>query len=69
MYSFQANIGSRGYHVDKDIEWKLIYVNHLITVSKEINATSMNMTLTVAKLIFNAETKNQIGPVTVGHIP
>ena len=41
MYSFQANIGSRGYHVDKDIEWKLIYVNHLITVSKEINATSM----------------------------
>ena len=41
MYSFKANIGSRGYHVDKDIEWKLIYVNHLITASKEINATSM----------------------------
>ena len=41
MNSFQANVVSRGYHVYKDSEWKPIYVNQLITVSKEINATSM----------------------------
>ena len=41
MYCFQANVGSRDYHLCKDTEWKPIYLNQLITVSKEINATPM----------------------------
>ena len=52
MYSFQANVGSRGYHVYKDTEWKPIYVNQLITVSKKkkIMQRRCNMILNAAEL-------------------
>ena len=32
MYSFQVNVGSRGYHVYKDTEWKPITVSKLINL-------------------------------------
>ena len=32
MYSFQANVGSRGYHVYKNTEWKPTFVNQLMTI-------------------------------------
>ena len=52
MYSFQANVGSRGYHVYKDTEWKPIYVNQLIIVSKKkiIMQRRWNMILNAAEL-------------------
>ena len=52
MYSFQANVGSRDYHVYKDTEWKPIYVNQLIIVSKKkiIMQRRWNMILNAAEL-------------------
>lgn len=64
MYSFQASIGSRAYQVHKDTKWKPIYVNQLIAVSREINATLMQHSPYCCRI-----TRHKIGPVTVGHIP
>ena len=59
MYSFSAEVGSRGYHVYSNTSWNQIYVNQAVVVHKEKNIVSLQIDPYCCV----------IGPVTVGHIP
>ena len=43
MYSFSAEVGSRGYHVYRNTSWNQIYVNHAVAVHKEKNIVSLQI--------------------------
>ena len=54
MYSFQANVGNRSYHVYKDTEWKPVQINQLL-FRKNLMQHRCNI--------------DKIGLATVVHIP
>ena len=67
MYSFSADVRSRGYHVYRNTSWNQIYVNQAVAVHKEKNIVSLQIdpyccAITITRV-------DKIGPVTVGHIP
>ena len=66
MYSFSAEVGSRGYHVYRNTSWNQIYVNQAVVVHKE-NIVSLQIDLYCCAIMIIRVDK--IGPVTVGHIP
>ena len=67
MYSFSAEVGSRGYHVYRNTSWNQIYVNQAVVVHKEKNIVSLQIDpYFCAKTISRMD---KIDPATVGHIP
>ena len=67
MYSFSAEVGSRGFHVYRNTSWNQIYVNQAVVVHKEKNIVSLQIdpyccAITITRI-------DKIGPVTIGHIP
>ena len=67
MYSFSAEVGSRGYHFYRNTSWNQIYVNKAVAVHKEKNIVSLQIdpyccAITITRV-------DKIGPVNVGHIP
>ena len=62
MYSFSAEVGSRGYHVCRNASWYQIYVIQAAVVHKEKNIDPYCCAIMVTRI-------DKIGPVTVGHVP
>ena len=66
MYSFSAEVGSRGYHVYRNTSWNQIYVQAVV-VHKEKNIVLLQVdpyccAITITRF-------DKIGLVTVAHIP
>ena len=67
MYSFSAEVGSRGYHVYRNTSWNQIYVNQAVVVHKKKNIVSLQIDPYCCAITITRVYK--ISPVTVGHIP
>ena len=67
MYSFSAEVGSRGYHVYRNTSWNQICVNKAVVVYKEKNIVSIQIDPYCCAITITLVGK--IDPVTVGHIP
>ena len=66
MYSFSAEVGSRGYHVYRNTSWHQIYVNQAVVVHKEKSIVSLQIdpycyAITITRV-------DKIGPVTVNNV-
>ena len=67
MYSFSAEIESRGYHVYRDTNWNNARVNQPVVVCQESSAISKAYDPYSCKITITRP--DRVGAVTVGHIP
>lgn len=67
MQSFSVEVGSRGFHVYRDVNWTNLVVHQPVRVSIETNPTSKAYDPYCCKITIRR--LDRIGVVTVGHIP